>query len=80
MYRISHSFRKLFVVVQKAHYKSSNMPRLEAAIKIYASLSRIESLRADVMKKLISMLLHPYPKVRTVSSYLRGFFVGLSVY
>ncbi|KAL1855438.1 hypothetical protein Plec18170_004158 [Paecilomyces lecythidis] len=64
-------FRKVFFVVQKAHFKSSNMARLEAAIKVYASLSRMEHLKADVMKKLTSMLLHPYPKIRaSVADYL----------
>ncbi|KAL1967896.1 hypothetical protein VTN77DRAFT_2313 [Rasamsonia byssochlamydoides] len=60
------SLRKLFVLVQKAHYKSSNIPRLEAAIRVYAALSRVASIRMDVLKKLTSMLLHPYPKIRTV--------------
>ncbi|KAJ9208854.1 hypothetical protein DTO021D3_71 [Paecilomyces variotii] len=64
-------FRKVFFFVQKAHYKSSNMARLEAAIKVYASLSRMEHLKTDVMKKLTSMLLHPYPKIRaSVADYL----------
>jgi hypothetical protein len=40
------------------------MPRLEAAVKIYACLSRIDGLKEDVNKKMTSMLLHPYPKVR----------------
>ncbi|OXV05400.1 hypothetical protein Egran_06832 [Elaphomyces granulatus] len=60
---LEKSLRRLFVLVQKAHYKSSNIPRLEAAIKVYASLSRIPSLRVESIKKLISMLLHPYPKL-----------------
>ena len=59
----SCSLRRLLVLVQKAHYKSSNIPRLEAAVKVYASLSRIPSLRVECIKKLASMLLHPYPKV-----------------
>lgn len=60
---ISYSLRKLFVLVQKAHYKSSNIPRLEAAIRVYSALSRVPSTRMDALKKLTSMLLHPYPKV-----------------
>lgn len=56
--------RKLYVLVQKAHFKSTNIQRLETAIKIYAALSRSSpSLRADVLKKTASMLLHSYPKV-----------------
>ncbi|KAL5364108.1 tubulin folding cofactor D C terminal-domain-containing protein [Aspergillus floccosus] len=60
------SFRRLFVLVQKAHFKSSNIARLEAAIRIYAPLSRLEPLRADVLKKMTAMLLHPFPRVRNL--------------
>lgn len=56
-------FRKVFVLVQKAHFRSSNIGRLEAAIKVYAALARLEPLRADVLKKLSGLLLHPYPRV-----------------
>lgn len=60
------SFRKVFILTQKAHFKSSNIARLEAAIKVYAPLARLEQLRPDVLKKLSGMLLHPFPKVRAV--------------
>ncbi|KNG82786.1 putative tubulin-specific chaperone D [Aspergillus nomiae NRRL 13137] len=67
----SSESRKLFVLVQKAHFKSSNIGRLEAAIKVYAPLSRLEQLRAEVLKKMTSMLLHPFPRVRNaVAEYL----------
>ncbi|EEP80406.1 conserved hypothetical protein [Uncinocarpus reesii 1704] len=56
------NFRKLFLLVQKSHFKSSNIPRIEAAIKLYSTLLRQETIRKDVMKKMISMLLHSYPK------------------
>ncbi|KAJ5620382.1 hypothetical protein N7510_004366 [Penicillium lagena] len=65
------SFRKLFVLVQKAHLRTSNLIRLEAATKMYAAMSRIESLRSDVLKKLTGMLLHPFPRVRaSAADYL----------
>ncbi|KAE8376376.1 tubulin folding cofactor D C terminal-domain-containing protein, partial [Aspergillus bertholletiae] len=64
-------YRKLFTLVQRAHFKSSNIARLEAAIKVYASLSRLEPIRAEVLKKMTSMLLHPFPRVRNaVAEYL----------
>lgn len=63
------SFRRLFVLVQKAHFKSSNISRLEAAIKAYSSLSRFEPLRGEVLKKLTSMLLHPFPRVCLYTSF-----------
>ncbi|KAJ5101766.1 Tubulin-specific chaperone D C-terminal [Penicillium alfredii] len=65
------SFRKLFVLAQRSHFRSSNMARLEAAVKLYAALSRVEPLRVDVLKKLTGMLLHPFPRVRSsVADYL----------
>jgi hypothetical protein len=47
------------------------MARLEAAIKVYAPLCRLEHLRADVLKKMAGMLLHPFPRIRSnVADYL----------
>lgn len=62
-------FRKTFVLVQKAHFRSSNIIRLEAAVKLYGALSSLEPLRNDVFKKLSGMLLHPFPRVCTVVSF-----------
>ncbi|PLB47288.1 hypothetical protein P170DRAFT_511917 [Aspergillus steynii IBT 23096] len=65
------SFRKLFVLVQKAHFKTSNIARLEAATRVYACLSRLESLRTEALKKMTGMLLHPFPRVRSnIAEYL----------
>ncbi|KAL2829958.1 tubulin folding cofactor D C terminal-domain-containing protein, partial [Aspergillus cavernicola] len=65
------SLRKLFILVQKAHFKSSNIARLEAAIRAYAPLLRLEQVRVDVLKKMTGMLLHPFPRVRaTAAEYL----------
>ncbi|KAL5002135.1 tubulin folding cofactor D C terminal-domain-containing protein [Aspergillus recurvatus] len=65
------ALRKLFVLVQKAHFKTSSIARLEAAIRAYAPLSRLDQVRADVLKKLTGMLLHPFPRVRaTTAEYL----------
>lgn len=66
-----NSLHKLFLLTQKAHYKSSNIPRLEAAIRVYAALCRTSAIRADALKKLTGMLLHPYPKVDTHLQRLR---------
>lgn len=56
-------FRKVFVLVQKAHFRSSNLARLEAAVKVYAALAGLEPLRADALKKMTVLLLHPFPRV-----------------
>ncbi|CAK43174.1 uncharacterized protein An18g02440 [Aspergillus niger] len=57
------SLRKLFVLIQRAHFKSSNIARLEAAVRAYAPLSRIEQLHTEVIKKMTALLLHPFPRV-----------------
>ncbi|EAW13059.1 small nuclear ribonucleoprotein U)1a,U)2b [Aspergillus clavatus NRRL 1] len=63
--------RRLFTLVQKAHFKSPNMARLEAAIKVYAPLCRLEQLRAECLKKMVGMLLHPFPKVRNLEERIK---------
>ncbi|KAL4942544.1 hypothetical protein BDV06DRAFT_211749 [Aspergillus oleicola] len=63
--------KKLFILIQKAHFKTANVARLEAAIRAYAPLSRVEQVRPDVLKKLTGLLLHSYPRVRaTAAEYL----------
>lgn len=56
-------FRKVFLLVQKAHFRSSNIQRLESAVKVYAALSRLDYVRIDVLKKMTGLLLHPFPRV-----------------
>ncbi|KAJ6036942.1 Tubulin-specific chaperone D C-terminal [Penicillium herquei] len=58
-------FQKTFVLVQKAHFRSANIIRLEAAVRVYAALSGLKPLREDILKKLTAMLLHPFPRVRS---------------
>lgn len=67
-------FRRIFVLVQKSHFRSSNIARLEAAVKVYAALSRLEPLRTDTLKKLTGLLLHPFPRV-SVSIYCGLYFL-----
>ncbi|KAL3464212.1 tubulin folding cofactor D C terminal-domain-containing protein [Aspergillus heterothallicus] len=65
------SLRKWFVVVQKAHFKTASISRLEAAIRAYAPLSRLEPVRGDVLKKMTGFLLHAFPRIRaTTAEYL----------
>jgi hypothetical protein len=56
-------FRNVFVLVQKAHFRSSNIARLEAAVKAYGALARLEPLRNGVLKKMTGFLIHPFPRV-----------------
>ncbi|KAL4802284.1 tubulin folding cofactor D C terminal-domain-containing protein [Aspergillus unguis] len=64
----SPDLKKAFVLVQKAHFKTTNIARLEAATRVYAPLSRFEQVRVEVLKKLTGMLLHPFPRVRTTTA------------
>jgi hypothetical protein len=51
-------------LVQKAHFKSNNIPRILAAIEVYQALAEKPTARADTLKKLVSMLrTNPYPTV-----------------
>jgi hypothetical protein len=59
--------KKLFFLVQKAHFKSTSIPKLTAAVKVYRSLALVEgasAVKAEVVKKLVGMLMHPFPRVR----------------
>ncbi|OJD22113.1 hypothetical protein ACJ73_06543 [Blastomyces percursus] len=62
------NYRKLFALVQNFHFKSASMARIEAAIKIYALLWRMGVIKRDAMQKLTGMLMHPYPKIRTIAA------------
>ncbi|KAF2188170.1 hypothetical protein K469DRAFT_703631 [Zopfia rhizophila CBS 207.26] len=40
------------------------MQKLHLALDVYRGLGTIPSTRADIITKVTSMLLHPFPKVR----------------
>ncbi|KAI4738824.1 hypothetical protein E4T50_10722 [Aureobasidium sp. EXF-12298] len=62
----SFNWRVLLSLVQKAHFKSNNIPRILAAIEVYQALAEKPTARADTLKKLVSMLrTNPYPTIRT---------------
>ena len=54
-------WRSVYLLVQKSHYKTGNVRKLEAAIKLYGSLVPVYP---EALQKLTSMLLHPFPKIR----------------
>lgn len=53
--------RSLYLLVQKAHYKTGNIRKLEAAVKMYGGLTDVYP---EALQKLTTMLLHPFPKIR----------------
>lgn len=58
-------WRNLLSTVQKSHHKSSDVPKLLAAVNVYKGLAEIESIRVEVIKKLLSMLAtNPYSRVK----------------
>lgn len=59
---------KLLSLVQKSHYKSNNLHKLHLALDVYRGLADIPSLRSEVVKKVGSMLLHPFPKIRVAAA------------
>ena len=62
------AWKRLFNEVRKAHFKSGNVQKIEAAVKIYAGMMAVPSVRGEVQEKLCSMLLHPYPKIRNATA------------
>ncbi len=62
------AWRSLFTEVRKAHFKSGNVQKIEAAVKIYAGMMTVPRVRVEVQEKLCSMLLHPYPKIRNTAA------------
>lgn len=57
------SFRAVLSYTQKAHFKSTHMQKLHLALDIYRGLGTVPATRVDTITKVISMLLHPFPKV-----------------
>lgn len=62
------SFRTLLSYVQKSHFKSTHVQKLHLALDVYRGLGTIAATRADTLAKVTSMLLHPFPKVRSLAN------------
>lgn len=60
--------RKLWNIVRKAHFKSTNIRKLEAAVKIYEALAVQGDMRRNALTKLRDLLLHPYPTIRNAAA------------
>jgi hypothetical protein len=65
----SFKWRTLLSAVQKSHHKSSDVPKLLAAVNVYRGLAEVESIRGEVVKKLLSMLAtNPYPRIKVAAA------------
>ncbi len=51
-------------VMQMVHQPTSSLLRVEAALKVYSSLTTLEATRKGALDRLTRMLLHKYPKIR----------------
>ncbi|KAI1323066.1 beta-tubulin cofactor d, partial [Xylariaceae sp. FL0255] len=63
------NLRSLCLLVQKAAYKTGNVRKLEACIKVYGAIvatSYQEMGVAEAKKRLGALLLHPWPRVRSL--------------
>lgn len=64
-----YDYRPLCLRIQKAGYKSGNVRKLEACVRVYGAVAGLESSSEGVMearKRLGALLLHPWPRVRSV--------------
>ncbi|KAH6882251.1 tubulin folding cofactor D C terminal-domain-containing protein [Alternaria rosae] len=73
----SFNFRLLLSYTQKAHFKSTHMQKLHLALDVYRGLGVIIVARADTLAKVMSMLLHPFPKVRITAAETLWFLAHL---
>lgn len=64
----SFNYRSLLFLIQKSHYKSTNLHKLHIALDVYRGLANIPTVRKDVIAKVASMLLHPFPKIRIAAA------------
>lgn len=55
------SWRDLYRLVQNAHYKTGNIRKLDASVRVYGGLIEVYP---EALDKLTKMLLHPIPTLR----------------
>lgn len=62
-------YRSLLSLVQKSHHRTSSLPRIFAALDVYRGLAEVDSVKDDVLVKLVSMMRsHPFVKVRKAAA------------
>ncbi|KAE8442213.1 hypothetical protein EG329_003742 [Mollisiaceae sp. DMI_Dod_QoI] len=65
MQKSSLNWNIFYNTIQGAHYKSSNVRKLHAVVKIYGGLIEVYP---DAVTKLSSMLLHNYPRIQNAAA------------
>ncbi|KAM3065340.1 hypothetical protein ACMFMG_011536 [Clarireedia jacksonii] len=61
----SVNFSKLYLQVQHSHHRTTNVKKIEAAIKCYGGLCEVMT---KPPKKLFKILMHPYPSMRKLAA------------
>ncbi|PQE33391.1 Beta-tubulin cofactor d protein [Rutstroemia sp. NJR-2017a WRK4] len=61
----SVDFSKLYLQIQHSHHRSTNVKKIEAAIRCYGGLCEVLT---KPPRKLFKMLMHPYPNMRKVAA------------
>lgn len=58
-------FKTLLSLLQKSHFKSTNVQKLQLALDVYRGFAdiHIHGIRDLVVTKVVSLLSHPFPKV-----------------
>ncbi|KAF2019909.1 beta-tubulin cofactor d [Aaosphaeria arxii CBS 175.79] len=64
----SFNFRTLLSLTQKSHFKSTHMQKLHLSLDVYRGLGDVAATREDTVKKVVGMLLHPFPKIRLTAA------------
>ncbi|EMD69994.1 hypothetical protein COCSADRAFT_78095 [Bipolaris sorokiniana ND90Pr] len=72
----SFSFRTLLSYAQKSHFKSSHVHKLHLALDMYRGLGSVPVTREETLRKVTSMLLHPFPKIRVTAAETLWFLMG----
>ncbi|CAI6332532.1 unnamed protein product [Periconia digitata] len=72
----SFNFRALLSYTQKAHFKSTHIPKLLLALDVYRGLGMVAQTRVDTITKVTSMLLHPFPKIRIAAAEILWMLTG----
>ncbi|OIW28427.1 hypothetical protein CONLIGDRAFT_661838 [Coniochaeta ligniaria NRRL 30616] len=69
-----YNYKALCLLVQKACYKSGNVRKIEACVRVYGAVAALEEQSGrkvvegvkEAKKRLGALLLHPWPRVRSV--------------
>ncbi|EKD19691.1 uncharacterized protein L3040_001962 [Drepanopeziza brunnea f. sp. 'multigermtubi'] len=69
MQQSSVDWKDFFLWVQKAHYQSTNIRKIEVCVRLYGGLVEMGAaagVGAKAAAKMVGMLVHRYPSVRSV--------------